>query len=774
MSAVPSKLSVAFKGRVKDPAMKALKQLLKRKHPLVKLVFKTAVADYLILNQANHIALCQPATERPVFKSVPITEDQIDGELTSVLLFHQQLLQVAHFEQVSKLANPENTNGITAILDIQLAEVTDHQNFQQVGTLVAKDPNEPLFLDYHAHDGNLIYPAIQLKVQNKTTDSLWVTALFLGEDYSIVDVFMPVKEVEAGEPYEFTMPTDAVKDPVIGLGISDELLGWGIQDIQNKIKIISSRSPFTVDQLLQTGLVQAVNTTRVGVFTEAEPTATTIRTEDPNWSIQDIVLHIHRPQSGWATSATESVPLRGMQVMPHSTFSAEKVRLSSSENGTRSGVLGEKSPIDIFNTPYIQPYQQTGTRASQQTLDIIELHGIQNPEAVTVDNPLRVKLDIPLETGKVVIPFGYDKTTDLYIPMGFIDEDGQTVLIDGLPDESEASTRGFLKSIKIFLVETVRKVTGRKPKYPILALADVKDKVNDDYELIYIKDTDKIKEAVKKADRILIMVHGLIGDTSDKAKIMKRIRDKESGRTLSKVYDILLTFDYESMHRKIQKTGKDLKKKLEAVGIKKGHGKEVHIIAHSMGGLVSRWYMEKEGGLEVVNHFFQVGSPNLGSPIASKAQIATTALGTVLNFLPKPPIISSVIRFIGSIWKKVTVTTKQLEPTSKFYKELNGNVPEITIPYTLLPGDITLDAVDPKELKFFKRMLERYKQNLFKEGNDGIVGLSSMKGDKVLDQKMVQRLPAVPCNHFSYFNTSPGEAELARVLFELAKKNPNI
>lgn len=526
---------------------------------------------------------------------------------------------------------------------------------------------------------------------------------------------------------------------------------------------------------MQAGLVQAISKTRGGAATNNQTFEEAFSVIDPNWAVQNISLHIHRPQNSIPFSQNETTPLIGMKIVPHSAFSATKVRLSSSENATRSGLLSEQSPNHIFDNPFIQPFQTTGTRASQQTLDIIELHGVQNPETVTPDNPLKVKLDIPVTSGTVVIPFGYDKATDLYIPMGFIDADGQTILIDALPDETDASTRGLFKSIKIFLVETVRKVIGKKPKYPILALADVNDKVADDYELTYIKETETIKKAVKKADRILIMVHGLIGDTSDKAKIMKRIKDNNSvqKRTLSDVYDILLTFDYESMHRKIQKTGKDLKQKLEAVGIKKGHGKEVHIIAHSMGGLVSRWYMEQEGGLAVINHFIQVGSPNLGSPIASKAQLATTALGAVLNFAPKPPVIAGVIRFIGSIWKKVTVTTNQLQPTSKFYKALNENIPEITTPYTILPGDITLDAVDPKELKFFKRMLERYKQNLFNEGNDGVVGMSSMNGVPVPDGKLVKRLAAVPCNHFSYFNTSPGEAELARVLFAIADTNSN-
>ena len=44
---------------------------------------------------------------------------------------------------------------------------------------------------------------------------------------------------------------------------------------------------------------------------------------------------------------------------------------------------------------------------------------------------------------------------------------------------------------------------------------------------------------------------------------MERIKEEETGRTLSDIYDVLLTFDYESMNRRIQKTGEDLKKKLE-------------------------------------------------------------------------------------------------------------------------------------------------------------------------------------------------------------------
>ena len=172
-----------------------------------------------------------------------------------------------------------------------------------------------------------------------------------------------------------------------------------------------------------------------------------------------------------------------------------------------------------------------------------------------------------------------------------------------------------------------------------------------------------------------------------------------------------------------------------------------------------------------------MGSPNLGSPIANKAQLATTALGAILNFIPKPPLVAGAIRLVGTLWNRLTVTTRQLKPSSKFYDKLNwenklrSERPFIKIPYTILPGDVNL-VEDTRERKFFARMMERYQQNLFKDekGNDGVVGVSSIEGVPVPSGGLVKRLDAVPCNHFSYFNTSPGEIELARVLFELAEE----
>jgi len=65
---------------------------------------------------------------------------------------------------------------------------------------------------------------------------------------------------------------------------------------------------------------------------------------------------------------------------------------------------------------------------------------------------------------------------------------------------------------------------------------------------------------------------------------------------ISDNYDLTLCFDYQNLNTPIQDTAKMFKEKLEQAGLSEGHGKQLHIVAHSMGGLVSRWMIEQEGG----------------------------------------------------------------------------------------------------------------------------------------------------------------------------------
>jgi triacylglycerol esterase/lipase EstA (alpha/beta hydrolase family) len=119
---------------------------------------------------------------------------------------------------------------------------------------------------------------------------------------------------------------------------------------------------------------------------------------------------------------------------------------------------------------------------------------------------------------------------------------------------------------------------GTEYHYPLLAVAEV------GHEVRYHLDPATVRDRVRDADRIVLFVHGIIGDTGDMAGSLQRagIPDR---------YDLVLTFDYENLNDPIGDTARGLKRRLEEVGLVAGSGKKVDIVAHSMGGLVSRWFI---------------------------------------------------------------------------------------------------------------------------------------------------------------------------------------
>eukprot|EP00903_Cladosiphon_okamuranus_P000145 g145.t1 len=198
----------------------------------------------------------------------------------------------------------------------------------------------------------------------------------------------------------------------------------------------------------------------------------------------------------------------------------------------------------------------------------------------------------------------------------------------------------------------------------------------------YVTDTEAVKTAVEGAERIVMYIHGIIGDTTEMPKSIRLVQDA-TGKTLEDNYDLLLTFDYENLNTPIEETAQNLQDRLAAVGLGAGHGKQFDIIAHSMGGLVSRWFIEKLEGNQIVSHLYQLGTPNQGSPYGSLYEMATPLLANAVNgaaFI-QPYIIP--LRLVGKFLDTMFHTLKQMNADSDFLKELNdGSDPGI--PYSII------------------------------------------------------------------------------------------
>jgi len=248
---------------------------------------------------------------------------------------------------------------------------------------------------------------------------------------------------------------------------------------------------------------------------------------------------------------------------------------------------------------------------------------------------------------------------------------------------------------------------------------------------------------------------------------------------LSNQYDLILAFDYENINTPIEETALKLKQRLSAIGLAPGHQKVLHIIAHSMGSLVTRWFVEREGGHQVVAKAVFVGPPNGGSPWAKIEDLVLVGLGAALNGLAAmvwpPSVIPALIGTLGAISgsvEKVDLTLDEMRPDSSFYKLLNASE-DPGVPYVVVAGNTSkIGALEPAEHTLLERLVERLASQetryailsvaFFGQPNDMAVSVASMVA---LPHYLCVEPPVeIACDHVSYFVTDVGLKTVAEAL----------
>jgi len=95
-------------------------------------------------------------------------------------------------------------------------------------------------------------------------------------------------------------------------------------------------------------------------------------------------------------------------------------------------------------------------------------------------------------------------------------------------------------------------------------------------------------------------------------------------------------------------------------------GAQVWIIAHSNGGLVARWYIEKEGGLQYVKRLFLMGSPWDGTPKSMRMLFGGIDMlfRRRFNLLNMPQRSRDLVRTFPSLYQLVPYSRPFLYDTS--------------------------------------------------------------------------------------------------------------
>jgi pimeloyl-ACP methyl ester carboxylesterase len=144
----------------------------------------------------------------------------------------------------------------------------------------------------------------------------------------------------------------------------------------------------------------------------------------------------------------------------------------------------------------------------------------------------------------------------------------------------------------------------------------------------------------------VLLVHGLVDNRSVFSVMNRGLRRRGFTHVCSWNYSPLLT--------DIARGADDLGRHIERICEQTGHDR-VHVVGHSLGGLISRYYVQKRGGDRRVESLVTLGTPHHGSVWA--------------HVVPTPLI-------------------RQLRPGSPVIRELDESAPDCRTPITAIYSDL--------------------------------------------------------------------------------------
>lgn len=608
-------------------------------------------------------------------------------------------------------------------------------------------------------------------------------------------------------PGDKVWATNQDGEKFISTYVPEELQALGVTKIKDVFKLIVSTDESDATLFKQNGLEVVLNQTTRGLEKSTKKdvqqstfhrllervqtraiTSRTKKTKLSDWRTTQVSVTTECLRGGvpLPSQSNQSVALAdGVTIQGHPSLAA-KAELVLFDEGKRD--IGNLALPPLFrdHLELAQPFNLRPSRGGDAGPSVIVLRDVARPETVTPETPLEIQAEAQLGKDEVVLAVGFDSVSQLYLPLGIGKQEGNQVkiTIDRLPGPTSDS-RSIGGSLKLFFQKVIAEKFGLNDETVRLASATV-DATG---KVIYDDSPITLPEKVRKASRILLYIHGILGDTSSMVVSAYGLK-QVVGNPLPKLieqYDLVLTFDYENINTPIAETAAQLKQSLAKVGLDATHKKTLHIVAHSMGSLVTRWFIERDNGHQIVQKAVLVGPPNAGSPWAKIQDYALVGLGAAMNGLAamvSPPVIIATL--VGTLVtgtkaaEAIDVTLEEMKPNSLFYKTLNAS-DDPHVQYCVVAGNTSKivyaqSATEEAEKGLLKKLVERLtstktRNNIldwafFNQPNDMAVSINSMVDP--LANRSPKSVPVeVACDHISYFNHEEG---LRKVIEQLLRK----
>jgi hypothetical protein len=612
-------------------------------------------ANYHLLAKNGQYWITHPEDDRPLVDPIPETNNGKTYKQESAFNAIVRLEHIARWNNILQLATPATSRIKTDDVEMEIILLSGRQESSQKD---GKISSSEMRVEYTYDNGDWQPPNIQIKLTNNSDRQLFCNVLLLSESFAVDVPFFERESSVVLEPNKpANSPTIKSFDDIL-FQVPERFVEAGITEYKDILKLTISTTEFDASLLKQDGLSLPRRHRHAGGYQgtlnrlmDAVNTREAVRAKGnyDDWMTKEVTITIVRPQDAKEIQAGCSTLLQNglVELQSHPSLKA-KVKLTTVPQASRD--LGNLIvPAMLRQQSHIsQPFQFTTGRGNDPGLSALELSQVEDYRVVTPKSPLKLLVDTELAENEQILPFAYDG--EFFLPLGRAKrtKDGKTeIIIERLvnPTSRDRSWRG---SIRIFFEKLVSTKLGRTFEYPILAAVDCDE--ND--RPIYEKNQQIIQSRVAKAKRIILYIHGIIGDTASMVPSVGKATVEVDGkqRPVQELYDLVLTFDYENIETTIEENARHLKQRLQAVGLKPKHGKQLHIVAHSMGGLVSRWFIEREGGNRVVQHLIMLGTPNAGSPWPGVQDWVFTALSIGLNQLSAivlpTKIVDQLLKFL--------------------------------------------------------------------------------------------------------------------------------
>lgn len=557
-----------------------------------------------------------------------------------------------------------------------------------------------------------------LKAENKSARGLYFTLVYLGAELD-VQVHYQDKALQPSKGPEVVLSNDRA------LGIVDPKKTESV----DRFLLIGSTEPLDAFLFEQTG-VETWGTWRSADGAKAMGTRSLFKREPAaDWQVKMIEVRTVRRQGQQASGA----------------FVAGGARITVGDNPPVEAQVSVASPSQL--DPEVRQWMEklpgvTGmgvgaaSRSTEGGIGVLELQGLKGDTTV-LDRPIDLRIEASLKKGEYLLPITYDGQH--FMPAGLVTARDKGTLIVGMNElhPDTVRTRSLGKAVKTYFL----KVNGKSAGVSLRQVVFTKDGLH--------QTSDGLEVAVKKANKILVVLHGIIGNTADQVAGLK------FAITQGK-YDLMLSFDYENLGTPISETAKTLKEMLMSCGAAE---KGVDLLAHSMGGLVSRWMIEKEGGDVFVNKLFMLGTPNSGSAFSNMAPVINVLIALAANMAH--PGLGGLVAFSQAFGKyNLTRTLADMDKDSKILHELNLADPFLT-EYTIVAGDISKykPANDGGFFQnFMSKALSTTGRLIYKKPNDVAVSVESILN---VNQGQPVKSFTVDCNHLVYFS-EPNSTNLLR------------